>query len=235
MKESLNMQKNRKLLMEDKITLYKYGGFSAQATPPIQLPPLVPPSFVDARFQDDYIGFQNIYNDPEYWMPPVALKTNNDQKEDVSPELTVDNTGTSEENKPTKSQEQQKQTLQELLREEGVDARITSSYRPNAQTSNGSVSHHSNKEMPALDIVPTNGKSFDELILQMLMNPRIMQWFKDNKWGIHSEVSKDQWNAFTTGAHLHLGPDKVAVKGLQAIVKNYQEGKQENLWKYKLS
>lgn len=125
-------------------------------------------------------------------------------------------------------------TFSQLLQEEGINARITSAYRPGAKTSNGSASHHSNKDNPAVDIVPTNGKSFDQLAIELITNPRIMQWFKNNKWGIHSEVTKDQWNAFTTGAHFHIGPDRVAQKGLQAIVKNYNEGKTD-IWKYQLS
>lgn len=125
-------------------------------------------------------------------------------------------------------------TFQQLLKEENISARVTSAYRPGAKTSNGRTSHHANKDNPAVDIVPTNGKSFDQLAIELITNPRIMQWFKDNKWGIHSEVTKDQWNAYTTGAHFHIGPDKVAQKGLQAIVKNYNEGKTD-IWKYKLS
>lgn len=59
-----------------------------------------------------------------------------------------------------------------------------------------------------------------------------MKWFELHKWGIHSEVSKNQWNKYTTGAHFHIGPDKVAVAGLKKILERYNSGKKD-VWDYK--
>lgn len=101
-------------------------------------------------------------------------------------------------------------SFEELLKQEGIHARITSGYRPGATTSSGKVSHHS-KEGGAYDVVPTKG-TFEDLREEIYGNPRIVAWLKNKNWGILEEttdVVKRKTGA--TGNHWHFGPDKSAV------------------------
>ena len=205
---------------------FTYQGFKAGKVNPINI---VNEEFVPGNLHEEWIKFKDFLNaaqeNVQNQITPEKVKEEHYQPVSVTPKK--EEHYQSSKTTPT--------TFAQLLKEEGVDARITSSYREGAVTSNGSRSHHGNKENPAIDIVPTNGKSYDELIIQMITNPKIMKYFKDHGWGIHSEVSKDQWNSLTTGAHLHIGPDNVAKKGLAKILEKYESGVTTDLWKYRLA
>lgn len=211
---------------------YKYGGFYA-ASPELQIvnEQFVPDSlkssweqFKKLIEQNSELAQQNYQQNQEFsdfTYQPEQEFSNNDLFE-TEDNILIDSP-------------KENISFQQLLKEENIDARVTSAYRAGAITSNGSRSHHSNKSNPAIDIVPANGKSYDELIIQLITNPRILKYFKDNNWGIHSEVSKSQWNSLTTGSHLHIGPDNVAKKGLTKILEKYNSGNTTNLWNYNLA
>lgn len=110
-------------------------------------------------------------------------------------------------------------TLDQILTEEGIPHKVTSSYRPNAQTSTGKPSNHSKKDSAgnsmALDIVPTDG-NFDKFREQIYGNKRVMNWLRSKKWGILEEIDPrggyiNQRGEFrktgATGPHFHFGPD----------------------------
>lgn len=106
-------------------------------------------------------------------------------------------------------------SLEQLLKEEGVHAKITSGYRKGSKTSNGNNSNHShldeNGHAGAYDLVPTDG-NFETLRQEIYGNPRIVEWLKNKNWGILEETSKDVMRKTgATGKHWHFGPDTAAI------------------------
>ena len=95
--------------------------------------------------------------------------------------------------------------------EENLPFRVTSGYRPNAVTSNGSASWHS--KGLALDITPAKGVSWKEFRDRLSKSPKTLRWLKENNMGIIDETSKEMLaKTGGTGAHFHIGRDKLAVE-----------------------
>lgn len=95
--------------------------------------------------------------------------------------------------------------------EENLPFRVTSGYRPNAVTSNGSASWHS--KGLALDITPARGVSWKEFRDRLSKSPKTLRWLKENNIGIIDETSKEMLaKTGGTGAHFHIGRDKLAVE-----------------------
>lgn len=102
-------------------------------------------------------------------------------------------------------------SFEDLLKQEGVHARITSGYRENSKTSSGKTSHHATKG-GAYDVVPTDG-NFENLRKEIYGNPRIVAWMKNKGWGILEETNPEiKRRTGATGDHWHFGPDKIAVQ-----------------------
>ena len=102
-------------------------------------------------------------------------------------------------------------SFEDLLKQEGINARITSGYRENAKTSSGKTSHHATRG-GAYDIVPTDG-DFEKLRKEIYGNPRIIAWMKNKGWGILEETNPDILKKTGgTGYHWHFGPDKIALE-----------------------
>lgn len=121
-------------------------------------------------------------------------------------------------------------SLPDLLKQEGVDFTVTSSYRPNAVTKSGHKSNHS-IEGGAYDIKPTNGKSFEDLKEQIYSNPTIVQWMNDHGWGIIEETTQEVMaKTGATDKHWHFGPDSMGVQNFKKRLEEYnnkvQKGKQ---------
>lgn len=121
-------------------------------------------------------------------------------------------------------------SLPDLLKQQGVDFTITSSYRPNAVTKSGHKSNHSIEE-GAYDIKPANGKSFEDLKEQIYSNPTIVQWMNDHGWGIIEETTPEVMaKTGATGKHWHFGPDGIGVQNFKKRLEEYnnkvQKGEQ---------
>lgn len=121
-------------------------------------------------------------------------------------------------------------SLPDLLKQEGVDFTITSSYRPNSVTKLGYKSNHS-IEGGAYDIKPANGKSFEDLKEQIYSNPTIIQWMNDHGWGIIEETTPEVMaKTGATGKHWHFGPDSMGVQNFKKRLEEYnnkvQKGEQ---------
>ena len=120
-------------------------------------------------------------------------------------------------------------SLPDLLKQEGVDFTITSSYRPNAVTKSGHKSNHS-IEGGAYDIKPANGKTFEDLRNEIYSNPTIVQWMNDHGWGIIEETTSEVMaKTGATGKHWHFGPDSIGVENFKKRLEEYnkvQKGKQ---------
>ena len=112
-------------------------------------------------------------------------------------------------------------SLPDLLKQQGVDFTITSSYRPNAVTKSGHKSNHS-IEGGAYDIKPANGKSFEDLKEQIYSNPTIVQWMNDHGWGIIEETTSEVMaKTGATGKHWHFGPDSMGVQNFKKRLDEY--------------
>lgn len=102
-------------------------------------------------------------------------------------------------------------SFEDLLKQEGVHAKITSGYRENSKTSSGKVSHHATKG-GAYDVVPTDG-DFENLRREIYGNPRIVAWMKNKGWGILEETNPEiKRRTGATGDHWHFGSDETAVQ-----------------------
>ena len=112
-------------------------------------------------------------------------------------------------------------SLPDLLKQQGIDFTITSSYRPNAVTKSGHKSNHS-IEGGAYDIKPANGKSFEDLKEQIYSNPIIVQWMNDHGWGIIEETTPEVMaKTGATGKHWHFGPDSMGVQNFKKRLDEY--------------
>lgn len=121
-------------------------------------------------------------------------------------------------------------SLPDLLKQQGIDFTITSSYRPNAVTKSGHKSNHS-IEGGAYDIKPTNGKTFEDLKNEIYSNPTIVQWMNDHGWGIIEETTPEVMaKTGATGKHWHFGPDSMGVANFKKRLEEYnnkvQKGEQ---------
>lgn len=111
-------------------------------------------------------------------------------------------------------QQDSSKSLKQLLKEEGLNVRITSDYRPGGKTKSGHASNHSKKdkygESMAFDIVPSDG-NFEGLMQKMYSNPRILDWLKQRGYGVLEETTGDVMKKTgATGKHFHIGPDNWA-------------------------
>ena len=97
-----------------------------------------------------------------------------------------------------------------IATEEGIPFRVTSGYRPNSITSNGSRSWHS--KGLALDIIPKEGVSWEVFKNSFNKAPKTLKWIRDNKMGILDETTPEMLaRTGGAGAHWHIGRDKMAV------------------------
>ena len=97
-----------------------------------------------------------------------------------------------------------------IATEEGIPFRVTSGYRPNSITSNGSRSWHS--KGLALDIIPKEGVSWEVFKNSFNKAPKTLKWIRDNKMGILDETTPEMLaRTGGAGAHWQIGRDKIAV------------------------
>lgn len=113
------------------------------------------------------------------------------------------------------------QGLLDAFADAGISLRITSGTRPGATTKQGNQSWHSQGR--ALDVTPVAGqtpKDFEDLAEAIRNSPDLVAYMKEHGYGIYDETSSDTLSKTGgTGAHWHIGPDKVAIAGLEAILK----------------
>lgn len=117
--------------------------------------------------------------------------------------------------------------MQELLdkfAEAGISLRITSGYRPRARTKQGKQSWHS--QGYALDVTPGTNETWASLRQKLRNSPELIKYMQDQGFGIIDETTPEmQSRTGATGAHWHIGKDKLAVSGLQAILSAHYGAK----------
>lgn len=106
----------------------------------------------------------------------------------------------------------------DVLADAGIAVRVTSGARSGAKTSSGNTSWHSLGR--ALDITPVSGttrEDFNKLKDQILNAPTVIKYMQDHNIGILDEtLDETLQKTGGSGWHFHIGPDKSALKGLQA-------------------
>lgn len=110
--------------------------------------------------------------------------------------------------------------MQELLdkfAEAGISLRITSGYRPGVRTKQGNQSWHS--QGYALDVTPGTNETWDSLRSKLKNSPDLIKYMQDQGFGIIDETTSEmQSRTGATGAHWHIGKDKLAQSGLRDII-----------------
>lgn len=113
------------------------------------------------------------------------------------------------------------QGLLDAFADAGISLRITSGTRPGARTKQGKLSNHAIGR--ALDITPVTGqtqKDFEDLAEAIRNSPDLIAYMKEHGYGIYDETTPEVLQRTNgTGAHWHLGPDRNAILGLEAILK----------------
>ena len=95
--------------------------------------------------------------------------------------------------------------------------RVTSGLREGAKTNNGSRSWHALGE--AIDVTPIEGQTWDELRQQIRNSPEFVKWMQSKGYGILDETTQDMLaKTGGSGAHWHIGKDKLALEGLKHYV-----------------
>ena len=103
------------------------------------------------------------------------------------------------------------QGLQTLMVKYQLPVTMTSGYRKDDKTSNGSDSKHASGN--AMDIVPMKGYSFEEIKSMIRNTPEIFDYMKANGIGLFDETNQETLaKTKGTGPHFHIGTDKVALK-----------------------
>lgn len=98
----------------------------------------------------------------------------------------------------------------DIANQEGLKFNITSAYRPNSKTKNGSDSWHSKGY--AIDIVPLSGMSWSDLKTKLSQSPNTLRFMRENGLGIIDETTPEMLaKTGGTGAHWHIGKDKLAI------------------------
>ena len=116
----------------------------------------------------------------------------------------------------SKYQDDMRLSFPTLLKQEGVNIRVTSELRKGSITKSGHKSNHSYINQwgfsGACDIVPSDG-DFNKLRQQIYSNPRIVAWLINHKIGVLEEITPDVMSKTgATGKHFHIGPDSWAIK-----------------------
>lgn len=99
----------------------------------------------------------------------------------------------------------------------GIYFRITSGLRPGAKTKQGKMSHHAAGN--AIDVTPIEGQTYVDLTTKIRNSPEFVKWMREHGYGIYDETTAAVMaKTGASGAHWHIGPDRVAVAGLEKLL-----------------
>ena len=109
------------------------------------------------------------------------------------------------------------QTLLDEASKYGIYFRITSGLRPGARTKQGNTSHHASGN--AIDVTPIEGQTYADLTTKIKNSPEFVKWMREHGYGIYDETTAEVMaKTGASGAHWHIGPDRVAVAGLEKLL-----------------
>lgn len=109
-----------------------------------------------------------------------------------------------------------KHVLDKLV-DAGISIKVTSGKREAGKAGKaGSKSYHITGN--AVDIVPGKGETFESMREKIKNNPELLKYFRDNKIGIIDETTEETMKLTgATGAHWHIGPDRLALSGFETM------------------
>lgn len=101
----------------------------------------------------------------------------------------------------------------------GIFFRVTSGVRTGAKTKQGKTSYHALGQ--AIDITPIQGETYADLKYKIKNSPGFVKWMQDRGYGIFDETTPEVMKRTgASGAHWHIGKDRVAIQGLQQIINS---------------
>lgn len=163
---------------------------------------------------EEYIN--NITND---YFEPIYYQEHTYKKPEETPQQTIEVVKIPTKSKTKKISNNTTKydhtiSLEQLLKNIGANARISSGYREGSKTKRGTLSNHSQRDeygqSKAHDIVPLDG-DFNRLRQLLTTNPEARNWFQKRGYGIINEVNPEILSATGgTGKHFHIGPDNWA-------------------------
>ena len=99
----------------------------------------------------------------------------------------------------------------------GIFFRVTSGVRTGAKTKQGKTSYHALGQ--AIDITPIQGETYADLKYKIKNSPGFVKWMQDHGYGIFDETTPEVMKRTgASGAHWHIGKDRIAIQGLQQII-----------------
>lgn len=99
----------------------------------------------------------------------------------------------------------------------GIFFRVTSGVRKGAKTKQGKTSWHSLGH--AIDVTPIPGETYADLKYKIKNSPEFVKWMQYHGYGIFDETLPEVMKKTgATGAHWHIGKDRVAKQGLLKII-----------------
>lgn len=176
------------------------------------------PAVENLPTMSDYI---NMLRQQMYQSQQTAIQNNQSTSTDTSQQSTQQTSGVATTSNGvkvdlSKYQNDMRLSFPTLLKQEGINIRVTSELRKGSITKSGHKSNHSYINQwgfsGACDIVPSDG-NFDKLRQQIYSNPRIVAWLINHKIGVLEEITPSVMSRTgATGKHFHIGPDSWAIK-----------------------
>lgn len=98
----------------------------------------------------------------------------------------------------------------------GIKYQLTSGKRTKLIGSAGEKSHHLKGN--AIDLIPIKGMTWADFKKQFRENKAVLDYLKSKGYGIYDETTPEALSKSKgTGYHFHIGPDQLAIKGLNAF------------------
>lgn len=171
----------------------------------------------------------NLLDRNDYILEEIPVSIVNEKQEQKQPQISWSKPQT----KIDWGQQAKNLKFEDLLKQIGANARITSAVRPGAKTKSGKQSYHA-IEGGAYDIVP-NDQDFNRLRQVLTTHPLSIAWFREHDKGILDETTKEMLaKTGGTGKHFHIGPDRIADRFWKTIqiARNGIKIKKENKGKF---
>lgn len=156
------------------------------------------------------------------YMADAPWTTGRTQKKDVKPPLRSTQATQNTASKSSPSKGYIYDVLPALLREAGLNVRVTSGYR--TKSPSGRFSHHHTHN--AVDIIPTGNTTFEDIERVVYSNPTIYNYMLSNGIGLLDETARTASSRATmkktgaTGSHFHFGPDTAAAQRYRQAMIN---------------
>lgn len=206
---------------------YQEGGLLFTSYKMPQMSPLkvyLPEEDADEEIKIPELSITSAGEDSEIKLPIFDMPTSSSSSSASSTSSTQQTVS------PQAKEGDQDKTIVQILEEEGIKHRVSSAFRPHAQTTSGKPSNHSKRDAKgnpgAFDIQPLDG-DIDRFRKELYSNPRVVAWLKSHNWGIIEEIAHQangdsgyldpdtgvfKKTGYKQGNHFHFGPDIAGIR-----------------------